>query len=46
MTKNAYYLTVFDSIQHYWTLKKVFVLCVEQIGWPVSTQFDNETNTK
>ena len=39
MSQNAHYLTVFDSIQHYLTLQKVFVLYAQQIGWPVLTRF-------
>ena len=39
LSQNAHYSTVFDSIQHYPTLKKVFVSYTNQIGWPVLIQF-------
>ena len=32
MSQNAHYFTVFNSIQHYFTLKKVLVLHAKQIG--------------
>ena len=42
MSQNAHYLTVLD-------FKKVFVLYVKPIGWPVLTRFrvpNKETNTE
>ena len=40
ITNNVPKCSLFNSIQHYLTLKKVFISNMKRIGWPVLTKFD------
>ena len=44
MSQINHYSTLFDSIQHYSTFKKLFILHAKQIGWPVLTRFGYRTS--